>query len=164
MGAHHAETTELPRLTRVAGRGVLVASSALALTGAGAGAALATPDHGSDHESDHGWEHGWDDGHDSGWSDEACDTGSSEGSTDDLLGELGLASTPDELCDTSHPADEGWDDGHGDAHGGAPAPAPSGDTGVQPAAQSSSTNPEDVPGAPGTTRTIDLPDRPAGQA
>ena len=183
MGAHHAETAEAPTLAR-ATRGALVASTVLALFGAGAGLALATPEHGgglgSGHGSGHGHGHGNGNGDGNGngnenenderSSDQSCDTGT-RGVTGGLLGELGLTSSPKQLCDTSGSSGSGaasTDPGSSDAQSAAPAqpaparPAPARPV-VRPTAPSGSTNPEDIPPVLGQTKVIQLPKHPAGQ-
>jgi len=112
MGAHHLADTEPARLTRVAGRGALVASTALALTGSGAGLALAHTDHGDGHGggSGHGSGHG--NGHGNGNSHRVassaaatCDPELASRLADGLLGDLGLTSSPEQLCAGSTSSD-----------------------------------------------------------
>ena len=193
MGAHHLADTEPARLTRVAGRGALVASTALALTGSGAGLALAHTDHGDGHGggSGHGSGHG--NGHGNGHrvassAAATCDPELASRLADGLLGDLGLTSSPEQLCAGSSGSDgqsssrQGSSgqssSGHGSPDQGSsdqgstastapsgshatPAPAPAARTAAAPATP---TNPVDIPPAPGEVKTIDLPDRPSGHS
>ncbi len=172
MGAHHLDTEAIP-LARVAGRGALVASTALALTGAGTGLALAHDTGGSGHgadDRDHGSRHA--SGHDvASSSDARCDPRLADRLTDGLLGDLGLTSSPEELCGAASRGDGqnaaarqqstdtrsgsgSSDDGSGSAASATPASA-------APAAPA---NPDDVPPAPGETKVIDLPEQPSGHS
>jgi hypothetical protein len=185
MGAHHLADTEPARFTRVAGRGALVASTALALTGSGAGLALAHTDPGDGHGSGSG--HGSGNGHRVASAAATCDPEVASRLADGLLGDLGLTSSPEELC-------AGTTSGHGqgssgqgssgqyssgqgssghDSSGQNPSqnPAPSGSgsaTTAAPArtaaAPATPTNPVDIPPAPGETKVIDLPARPSGHS
>jgi hypothetical protein len=185
MGAHHLADAEPARLTRVAGRGALVASTALALTGSGAGLALAHTDPGDGHGggSGHGSEDG--SGHRVASSAAAtCDPEIASRLADGLLGDLGLTSSPEQLCAAATgspgssgqgssgqgPSGQGSSDQGSSDHGSSssaptgsastPAPAPA----RAATAPATPTNPVDIPPAPGETKVIDLPDRPTGHS
>jgi hypothetical protein len=195
MGAHHLADAEPARLTRVAGRGALVASTALALTGSGAGLALAHTDPGDGHGggSGHGSGHG--SGNGSGHGSEhrvassaaaTCDPELASRLADGLLGDLGLTSSPEQLCaaspdgqssppqgssgqtssgqdsSTQGSSDQGTSSSTAPTGSDStPAPAPAARTAAAPATP---TNPVDIPPAPGETKVIDLPDRPSGHS
>lgn len=182
MGAHHLVDAETARLTRVAGRGALVASTALALTGSGAGLALAHPDHDPGDGRDAGGS-----GHDSGHrvassAAATCDPEVASRLADGLLGDLGLTSSPDELCAGStsgHGRGSADQDSSGQGSSGqgssgqnpSRGTAPSGSGSTTPAAPARTaaapatpTNPVDIPPAPGETKVIDLPARPSGHS
>jgi hypothetical protein len=185
MGAHHLADTEPARLTRVAGRGALVASTALALTGSGAGLALAHTDPGDGHGggSGHGSGHG--NGHGNGHrvassAAATCDPELASRLADGLLGDLGLTSSPEQLCAGSSGGEsssrQGSPDqsssGHGSSDQGSSASSAPGGSDSTPtpapartaAAPAMPTNPVDIPPAPGEVKTIDLPDRPSGHS
>ncbi len=158
MGAHRTMDRTLD-VSRVVGHGVTATSVALALAGTGAGLATA-----SSHDDGHGYEYGYEDGHggehghgEHGYGEETgadCEPG--DGLVGGLIGDLGLSGSSGQPCaeDTS---------GH-DTEDGASTPAASsstdGDAGARRAAVPTSTNPDDIPPAPGETKVIDIPDDP----
>jgi hypothetical protein len=165
MGAHRTMDRTLD-VTRVVGHGVTATSVALALAGTGAGLATA-----SSHDDGYGYEYGYEDGHGGehghgehgDGEDTGADCGPGDGLVGGLIGDLGLSGSSGQPC-AEDASGHGTDDGASTPTASSSTPTASsrtdGGAGTHRAAVPTSTNPDDIPPAPGETKVIDIPDDP----